>query len=200
MPAPQQPAPVRAFVAACLSPDLLNGLQRVQQQLQKRLRIQPGPVRWTLPGQIHLTLRFFGNIQASEIESLASVLRQATHGTAPLDLSVAGLGCFPSWRRPSVIWVGVHGELEPLLALQARMERESRAFGSHSEKRAFHPHLTIGRVRSEAAGTGQLGAAFSEEDVQLGAWRLEEIALLQSQLTPRGSVYTPLANFKLQSP
>jgi 2'-5' RNA ligase len=96
--------------------------------------------------------------------------------------------------------VGVHGDLEPLLALQARVGHDSRAYGSHLETRAFHPHLTIGRVRPQSAGTGRIGEALADAAVQLGAWRLKEIALIRSQLTPRGSVHTPLAKFKLQSP
>lgn len=200
MPGPSQSTAIRAFVAACLPQDLLEKLRQLQRLLEERVRLRPNPVRWTPPDQVHLTLRFLGNIQADEVESLATVLRQATAGFGPMQLSVETLGCFPSWRRPSVIWVGLHGELEPLLELQARVERDSQPFGSHSETRAFHPHLTVGRVRPQSPGAGRIGDALSEAAVDLGAWQLEEIALIRSQLTPRGSVYTPLANFKLQSP
>lgn len=200
MPGLSHPTAIRAFVAACLPQNLLEGLARLQRQLEERVRLRPNPVRWTPPGQIHLTLRFLGNIQANEVEGLATVLRQATTGFNPMQLSVGTLGCFPSWRRPSVIWVGLHGELEPLLELQARVERDTQPFGSHSETRAFHPHLTLGRVRPQSPGAGRIGEALSEAAVALGAWQLEEIALIRSQLTPRGSVYTPLAKFKLQSP
>ncbi len=200
MPGPPQPTALRAFIAACLPQDVREELRQLQRQLEERVRLRPNPIRWTPPDQIHLTLRFLGNIQANEVESLAAALRQATTGIGPIPLSVRTLGAFPSWRRPSVIWVGLHGELEPLLDLQARVERHSAPHGTHSETRAFHPHLTLGRVRPQAPGAGRIGEALSEAAVHFGAWQWEEIALIRSQLTPRGSVYTALANFKLLSP
>ena len=191
MPSPQETPHARAFVAATLPTELLRAIEVRQGQLERKL--EPGQVRWTPTTQIHLTLRFFGNVLRTRTGELFEVLRMAAQGSAPLALSVRGLGCFPSWQRPSVIWMGIEGDIEPLAKLQAQIERHTGDFGSHSEDRAFHPHLTIGRVRSQGAVPRKIGEVLRREPaVEIGSWRVNEIALIQSHLTPQGSIYTNL--------
>lgn len=201
MPGPPPRAHVRAFVAASVPAELLDQVQRLQERLQGKLGARENPVRWTAASQIHLTLKFFGNVALDDLPGLISALGTAALGARPMQLCLRGLGSFPSWQRPSVIWIGVQGEIASLAALHSKIETATESFGSNSEMRAFHPHLTLGRVRAQSSGGRRIGGAVQgEAAVELGCWQVDEIALIQSQLAPSGSIYTTLANFKLHSP
>lgn len=193
---PDRPIQIRAFVAACLP----NGLLERIQGEQERLDVQCGPnaVRWTRAAQLHLTLRFYGNVPGEQLEALKGALHRAAVGTSPLSLTARGLGCFPSSQRPNIIWLGLEGDLDELEKLQARIEQESAGFGNHSEDRKFHPHLTIGRVKASGRHARRVGEIIqSTELASLGTWEVNEITLMQSQLLPTGSIYTPLAEIQV---
>jgi len=190
---------IRAFVAAPLDSEWLARIRRVQDALQRQTQTEG--VRWSRPEQLHLTLKFFGNIPTHDLDALELALDRSAQGIASILLRVGRLGCFPSRQRPSVIWLGLAGELEELRRLQSNIERECERFGSHSETHGFHPHLTIGRVKAAGAQGRRIGEAVEAGQAEnLGPWRVDEITLVQSLLGPQGSAYTPLARFKLHSP
>src|SRR5690348_13546190 len=107
---------MRAFVAIPLPASLKGRVAAIQQRLDSRLGDHT-LVRWTGPEQLHLTLRFYGDVPEAEIDELRAALRQATAGVRRFELSLTGLGGFPSLRRPSVLWLGLEGELETLRKL-----------------------------------------------------------------------------------
>ena len=198
-PGPSLPPQARAFVAAPLPPELLERIERVRRPWLG----EPGStdVRWTHPDQMHLTLRFFGNVPISDLGDLEGALQRAVQTHPALRLSVTGLGCFPSPRQPRVIWLGVEGDLPGLRELQARVEQATRRFGSHSEAREFHPHLTLGRVRALGAAARRIGERVEATAVgELGSWLFRELLLMKSELSPCGSVYEILARAPLASP
>lgn len=191
-----RPVHIRAFVAACLDPDLLSKIRAQQEQLESSLG--PGQVRWTTAEQLHLTLKFFGNVRTEDVTLLEDALRQAAQGVPPFHLIIRGLGCFPSCRRPNVIWLGLEGDLGGLQRLQNNLHQHCQRFGQHSEDRAFRPHLTIGRVKASVPSACELGERIRSTTLgTIGQWSIHQITLLQSQLTPRGSIYTELAEVAL---
>ena len=137
---------IRAFLAIELPEALRAGLAQVQEEL-KRSRAD---VRWVPAGNIHLTLKFFGNVPDDEIEALAQAAREAAAEAAPLQLQATGAGAFPSPTAPRVVWLGLGGDLVPLTQLFYRLEKAFAALGYPPEGRAFNPHLTLGRVKSPA--------------------------------------------------
>jgi 2'-5' RNA ligase len=114
--------------------------------LLQRLRGGDWPVRWVHEDNIHLTLKFFGEVAPDRLEVIAEALQFAVRGTGPLGLSLAEPGVFPSLRRPRVVWLGVAAP-PALELLQDRLERRADAIGFSPEGVAYHPHLTLGRVR-----------------------------------------------------
>jgi RNA 2',3'-cyclic 3'-phosphodiesterase len=197
MPMPESSDPIRAFVAACLGADLLEKIRAEQGQLERRLG--SADIRWTGAAQLHLTLRFFGNVASNDLDALKLALPRAVEGVGPLRLTVQGLGCFPSHQRPSVIWFGLEGDLEPLGRLQAQIECECGRYGNHSEDRAFHPHLTVGRVKARGPEARRISEGLRDVVVgKLGDWVVDGITLMQSQLRPGGSIYTPLLEVPLR--
>lgn len=188
---------VRCFVAIPLEPDLIDKLRQVQQMLRRRASEEA--VRWVGPEQMHLTLKFFGDTPSSQIPALAQAAQQACHGVQNFQLEARGLGCFPNLRQPRVIWVGIHGERERLLDLHARLDQQTRSWGSHEETREFNPHLTLGRIKTGgSAGFRGLGDAIKDFPSEpLGTWTVRQVLLIQSRLTSQGSQYSTLAEARL---
>lgn len=191
--------PVRAFVAIALPQILVERLKQIQQQLQSGAG--GDAVLWTKPAQLHVTLKFLGNVAGDALKNLKYALRHACKGQAPFRLALENPGCFPNTRNPRVIWVGISGELEPLQKLQTQIDREMQAFGDHTEEHAFQPHLTIGRVKAGAIQAKRVGRAIEQAPFgRVGAWTVSEIDLMQSRLSPQGAQYTTLATLALSSP
>jgi RNA 2',3'-cyclic 3'-phosphodiesterase len=192
---PGKTARVRAFLAICLPDDLLSKIVQQQETLAQRLGTA---VRWTRREQLHLTLRFLGNVQCGDIETLQQAMNRSIAGVQPFSLSLGAIGCFPSFRRPSVVWIGVQGELESLGKLHHQVARETMQFGSHSESRDFKPHLTIARLKAAGSHGQRVGDAVKSMQTQrLGSWTVRELTLFRSELHPQGSIYTPLASVAL---
>jgi 2'-5' RNA ligase len=189
---------IRAFVSIRLAPQAVGTVQKIQQQLQSKL--PHDVVKWTGPEQLHLTMKFFGNVSAGEIHELASALERAVHGIHSFNLNLEDIGCFPSTKRPSVIWVGVTGELAELGKLQDQIDRETEGAGSHSEVRDFHPHLTIGRLKGFTRASRDAGSLIQKTELpRFEDWPVREIEFIESRLSAQGSVYSRLAGpFKLQ--
>jgi RNA 2',3'-cyclic 3'-phosphodiesterase len=179
---------IRAFLAIELPDDLRSGLAQVQEEL-KRSRAD---VRWVAPGNIHLTLKFFGNVPDDEIDGLAQAAREAAAETAPLRLKATVAGAFPSPTAPRVVWLGLGGDLVPLTQLFYRLEKAFAALGYPPEGRAFNPHLTLGRVKSPANRERLAKMLAKLPPVDWPPFEVKELILFQSVLSPKGSTYTPL--------
>jgi len=193
------PGQVRAFIAIALEPGWILVLKQVQRQFQTGL--PEDAVRWIRAEQIHLTLKFLGNVSRERLTSLSAGLNQASAGIAPFRLALESVGCFPHTKNPRVVWVGIKGELDSLRRLQAQVERETQGFGDHREERSFQPHLTIGRVRAQgkmARSVGELverAAVTNPEELIV-----RQIHLVQSELSAEGARYTTLASAALINP
>jgi RNA 2',3'-cyclic 3'-phosphodiesterase len=179
---------IRAFLAIELPEALRAGLARVQEEL-KRSRAD---VRWVTPGNIHLTLKFFGNVPDDEIDALAQAARGAAAETTPLQLQVTAVGAFPSPNAPRVVWLGLGGDLVPLTQLFYRLEKAFAALGYPPEGRAFNPHLTLGRVKSPANRDKLARMLEKLPPVDWPPFTVKELTLFQSDLSPQGSKYTAL--------
>jgi 2'-5' RNA ligase len=179
---------IRAFLAIELPEALRPGLAQVQGEF-KRSRAE---VRWVPPGNIHLTLKFFGNVPEDEIGSLALAARQAAAGEELLQLKVTVAGAFPSPKAPRVVWLGLGGDLVPLTRLYQRLEKAFAALGYPPEGRAFNPHLTLGRVKSPVNREKLASMLAKLPPLDWPPFTVKELILFQSVLSPQGSKYTPL--------
>lgn len=182
-------AKIRSFLAVELPPHILSKIG----EIQDRLRTSRADVRWVKVERIHLTLKFFGNIEEAQIADISSVMEEAAAQKSAFSVSVKGLGAFPSIRNPRVIWLGLDGWEENLLPLQGEIETGLEAVGFRPEERPFRPHLTVGRVKS-LKGKGDLVDLMERErDVNFGPFVVARIVLFRSDLRPTGPIYTPMA-------
>ncbi len=190
---------LRLFIAASLSPEVVQALAEAQGQLKRRLAGMP--LSWTRPEGIHLTLKFLGDTEPKRVEAITAALRQAAAPHAPFTVTVGGFGCFPNPRRANVLWVGIADPEGRLGRLAASVDRATAALGWEPERRPFTAHLTLARVKREAAAEqqralGEMLPAISLPAV-MGTVAIDRIHLIRSELNPQGSIYTPLSGTML---
>jgi 2'-5' RNA ligase len=170
----------RLFAGVFPPPSLSGRLAEEMEALRKSM----GTGRWVSPEKLHLTLCFLGSVEVSSVEDLSKRLAGAVEGCLPADLEVAGLGCYPSLRRPRVLWAGIGGDLASLAKLQAAVQEACLPYVEKVEDRAFSPHLTLARFDRPPRGLARILEASSA--TSFGAWRVEEVSLVRSHLGTSG--------------
>jgi RNA 2',3'-cyclic 3'-phosphodiesterase len=149
---------------------------------------------------MHLTLKFLGDVSASNVEMLSQMLHAETDLFNCFDLRLSGIGSFPNLKRPRVIYIGIQAPAV-LESLQRGVESAARRLGYESEERGFSPHLTIGRVKQNITSTEQQSIRRALEGTKidsLGTTRVDSVQLFKSDLKPTGSVYTRLYSAALR--
>lgn len=161
------------------------------------LRRIPSSVRWVAPETLHLTMKFLGEMPAARLPQLQHALQRAAFAHDPFDLELAGIGVFPNLSRPRVYWVGTEGA-RGLEQLHTSVEDEFARLGFAPEARAFHPHLTIGRVKVPLALAEAEALAKAAEGVSYhAAVPITTIDLMRSHTTANCPRYEPLGRFVL---
>ena len=188
---------IRTFIALPLPADWTEALGYAISELQNAL---PSGVRWVNPSGIHLTLKFLGPTDPNLANRIIAAMDRQFDAPAVPQLTLAGLGTFPTGRNPRVIWAGVSGDPVTLDALHQRAEDAATGLGWPAEKRPFRPHLTLGRVRDRASARQRQAIADVIARSVLPAaslWRPDTIRLYRSELTPRGAIYTSLGDIEI---
>lgn len=188
---------IRSFIAVDLPGDLVDALQRSSDSLQALLGGLP--VRWVPVGNIHLTLKFLGDVSERNIRMIQNIVQAEAAAHEVFEISVGGFGVFPNITHPRVIWVGVEAPDE-LLNLQRRIDAETARMGYAPDQRAFSPHLTFGRVSRNASPKEirRVSELLRNHSIGfLGAARIEDITLFRSDLGPDGAVYSKIYTAKL---
>ena len=188
---------MRVFIAIPVPETVRNALEAVQTELRSAL---PGEVvRWTKRTQFHLTLRFLGDVDSTQVQALADSLRQACEPFAPLPLRAERIGFFPHMRSPRVVWAWVHDRNEVLPRLQQSIERAVAKFTREAVEEKFTGHVTLGRVkrirRAEADALGKIAIGMAERF--FGEWTANHVELIQSELSSEGSRYVTIESVAL---
>ena len=184
---------IRAFVAFELPKGIIDALARVQEQM-RGLRVD---ARWVRPANIHMTLKFLGQVPASDIETIGRSVMEAARGRGPIVLSVRGVGVFPGVRKPRVAWVGLNDPDGGLLCLHQELETRMSSVGYPAEERPFKGHLTIGRFKGSISAPMLITALNACQDFETEAFSLDTLTLFQSELMPSGPVYTKIVRATL---
>jgi 2'-5' RNA ligase len=183
---------LRAFIAIELPASLQQAIQMETASLHKALG--SSLVRWVPPQNVHLTLKFLGDISPANIELLMQMLTREADQCSTFDIQIVGIGSFPTQRRPRVIWVGLNAP-SSLETLQRGIESAAARLGYSQEERPFSPHLTIGRVHQNLSTMDlqMVRAALEAAQVDdMGTTTVKSIDLFKSDLQSTGSIYTKL--------
>lgn len=191
-------ASVRAFVAVELSEEVRENAGRIADQLQ-----QAGQgVKWVAPENMHLTLKFLGNVPEELLPRVSDALTDSTRNFGPIELTVGGVGSFPPKGKPRVIWLGVSGQTKRLTQVAGLIDTALETVGFTPENRPYSAHLTLGRIKGgrKKKGGGDTNWRLILPDyagVEVGDLTVSEVVLFKSDLTPEGPIYTALERFGL---
>ena len=186
----------RIFCAVELPSDVRLRLQEHVRKL--RAEIPDVAASWTRVDNIHLTLKFFGDVNVDRISKISTAAAHAAKESSAFEISVGGTGVFPKRNRPQVLWIGVNDPSGKLSALQKALEKEFTSVGFEKEDRAFRPHLTIARIR-RLEGARQLADAHLKTEFKSQEIKVSELIVFRSELSSKGSKYTTISKHPLLS-
>ena len=178
---------MRTFVAVFPPPGLREEVLAKARRLSLR-----GRVRWSRPENVHLTLKFLGDVREEVLTSLCAALEEVCERHATFETGLAGFGAFPSVRRAQILWVGIGAGSDEMRSLTTDLDAALAPLGFEREKRPYTPHLTLGRAR------GRPASFEPPPEEYLGEFRIRRVELMESTLTPEGAVYRTVRAFALK--
>ena len=181
---------MRLFVATHLNSDVLREIGSFLSPL-KSFR----GVKWVAVDNLHITLKFLGETEDKKLGLIIDELNQIS--ASPFKLSIKETGAFPHLKNPRVIWIGVDGELDKCNELYQSVEDRMDSLGFPFEKRDFKPHLTIGRVKGKVHKS-VINELEKNKSKNFGEVEIKSFSLMESKLTPKGSIYNELERFTLE--
>jgi 2'-5' RNA ligase len=185
---------IRAFIAIKVPEEIQEKLKGIQEKLKQ----SETQVSWVKPGNIHLTLKFLGDITETQIPDIITSLKESVKAVSPFQLQVGYAGAFPNVRFPRVVWIGVtDDEDKSLKTFHDDLETRLVQLGFKKEGGRFQPHLTLGRVRSQKNRSNLLRAIESMVNIWVGEIPVDAVYLIRSELKPTGSEYTDIAEVKI---
>lgn len=179
---------MRTFIAFKLPEEVIASLG----ELQTALKQQGLKLRWVRPDNIHLTLKFLGEISAEDILEVKRIIRGVSQSQTAFSLEAKGLGVFPTVKKARVLWSGIHGDVKRLGELQSNLDRALADIGFEPEKRTFRGHLTLGRVNGRVDGRALASAISRFGSFASPPLTAERLILFKSDLKPSGAVYQEL--------
>jgi 2'-5' RNA ligase len=186
---------MRLFIAVPIPEQIQVRLSEMVSDLKKSY----STIRWIPHGNLHLTLKFLGEVSEQAVPKIQECMLKVVKEThlLPFEIYLAGVGAFPNPIRPRVIWVGIMRGEEELAKLANGLENELESLGFLREERSFKPHLTIGRVREPKMIKGFKEKTSAFEKTSFASFSGSMISLMQSVLNPKGAVYTTVYEVKL---
>jgi len=184
---------LRSFIAIELPEEVKSSLEGIQQSL----KTSGADVRWVKTDNIHLTLKFLGDIDEEILTGIIHVLQGTCRNQKVISIEISGIGTFPVKRSPRVLWTGIKDNGE-LIKLHSEIEKGMASLGFDPEKRAFSPHLTLGRFRSSRGRGSLLEKIKTITHESFGQFDVRFIYLIKSDLKPSGAVYSRIAEFPLE--
>ncbi len=186
---------MRTFIAVEIPDDVKRKIGRYVNSLGDSIK----NVKWVAPENLHLTLKFIGEVKEKDIDSLIECIRPIISDFSSFNLALENTGFFPSPKNPRVIWIGSDGGADILLDIFQELEHCLEPLGIDRDERMFSPHLTIGRVKRNR-GNNHKPAAITGNvpEFDYAAFRVHSIALIKSTLTPQGPIYEKIYEGRLK--
>ncbi len=187
---------MRLFIAIDIDERNRVALGNLQQQLQNGVDIKKSGVKWVRPENIHLTLKFLGEVKDEKVAEICNIVKDVVSRHKSFELDIESVGHFGG-RSARILWVGAGKGRENLLQLQKDLEQQLASAGWPAEKRAYSGHLTLCRVRNPKAGFKLVQIVEQYKDFKVGIMPADSVLVYQSELTPAGPIYTVLGEYKM---
>lgn len=186
---------VRCFVAVNLPGPLREEIGEFFAALRGSVR----GVRWVPAANLHLTLKFLGDVESGQVSRVANAIAGALEESPPVEVAFSGAGVFPPRGRPRVVWLDLSAGAEGITSLQREVERSLEPLGFLPERRPFTPHLTVGRVKNLRDAAPLLSAVAAAGEREWGGFTASSVDLVRSELFPTGARYSILREVRLKS-
>lgn len=188
---------MRCFLAIELPETVRVSLSHAAARLRSELNVRAS---WVREENLHITLRFLGELDDDAIDSFSRNVTSHAKGTPSALLRIRGIGVFPNARRAKVLWAGGEGDLDPLRALHANCETAARDLGLDPDHRAWSPHVTLARFKESPRNEVVQCALDAFSGFDAGEFSVSGVTLFSSQLSPHGSIYRPIRKFEFSCP
>lgn len=188
---------MRVFIAIDIDNSIKKALAKLQSEILEKVDIKKGDAKWVDPEMIHLTLNFLGEIKDVQTVDICNIAKEVASRHESFDIEVETVGSFGG-KSARVLWIGTGQDNENLLQLQSDLEQQLASAGWPPETRKFAGHLTLCRVRNFKAGIKLAQLTEEYKDFKLGVIPADALCVYQSELTPKGPIYTSLGRYKLQ--
>ena len=179
---------MRCFIAINLPESVKTILSGLQHEFKKC----GADIRWGRPENIHLTLKFLGNIEEKAVDNINGIIERACNGCTAFNLKISRAGVFPNMKSPRVLWIGLDNS-KVLAGLQQEIEDGTASLGFKQENRKYVPHLTLGRFRSSRDKRVLLDKVELYKNNEFGLFDVGSVCLMKSDLGPAGAKYTKLS-------
>ena len=190
---------IRCFVAAELDETIRKQIAQLQDRLRRKLPPDTTSLKWVKPENIHLTLKFLGEVDDNLIDDICTAVSETTRRFDSFDFEIADCGCFGSSSSARVLWVGVKEANDKLAELARAVDKALATLRFPRERRKFGGHLTLARIRSSKSGRLVRDVVQNLEPISLGSQNVSQLTVFQSDLTRSGPIYTPLHHAPLGS-
>jgi 2'-5' RNA ligase len=188
---------MRVFVAIDINEEIRASIRALQGELMREAGTGKREVKWVEPTNIHLTLKFLGEIRDEEITDVCKIVESVVGRHSSFKLSIESLGYFGG-RSARVLWVGVSEDKQALCQLQEDLEGKMEKGGWTKEERVFTGHLTVCRIKNVRAGQRIAEVSANYKDFKAGFVSVDSVNVYQSELTPKGPIYSVLGSYSLQ--
>ncbi len=186
---------IRTFIAIKISQEIQEKLVGIQEKLKQA----DAQVSWIKPDNIHLTLKFLGDIEEAQIPAILDTMAASAKTVSPFPIQIGYAGAFPNMSFPRVIWIGVTDDEDgSLKTLEADLSPRLEALGFQGESGRFQPHLTLGRVRSQKNKSTLFRAIEGIVNIWVGVCSVDALYLIRSELKSTGSEYIEIGKVNLE--
>lgn len=183
---------IRCFIAV----EIPKRIQTLILDIQRTLQNKISDATWTKSGNHHLTLKFLGDVEQHQITRIKDVLSIVATKSVKFSIEIGGLGVFPNWKRPRVLWIGLKKGNHKIRTLSTSINKGMEDIHYPIDTR-FHPHLTLARFKKQV-NIPNNPVLFNEfETLTNSEFMIDEFALVKSELHPKGAIYTPINTFRL---
>jgi len=190
---------VRLFWAVNLSVAVTRKIAEAQNRMRNATRGLPIRVLWVPAANLHVTLKFLGWTRAEAVEGIEDAIGDVVRGKKGFEVVARGVGAFPRESDARVLWAGVEDPSGQLAQLASAVEKRMEQLGFEKENRAYHPHVTLGRVKEGGRSGGEVLAA-ARSVAEFGSSLVTEVVLYESKMMSSGSEYLPRARIPLDVP
>lgn len=178
---------IRTFIAIELSDEAKQEIERVIEELKKANVL----IRWAKSKTVHLTLKFLGGVEEEKLASISESLKKIAKEHTPFGIKMDGIGAFPEWSRPKVLWVGLGGDKSEVISVADEVGSAMAGLGFEKDNKEFRPHLTLGRVKS-SKNIEKLKEISDSIEIKAVSIPVSSLVLFRSELTEEGAIHTPI--------